>query len=368
MKIVMTVESLSPAAGGTAEVVRELSNALPKASNAISLQVFSHSRKSETMDLNSKSISIECVSIWGHGLARQMEKVGIKDCNILHDHGQWLPINHASRVVASKYSIARVVSPHGMLSPWARTQKRLKKLLAWRLYSRRDLECANVVHATSQLECDELRSFGIRAPIAIIPNGVNPPVHFSDFTKPERPYILFMSRIHKKKGIAELLNVWERLGDKGYELVLAGPDEQGIMASSKLPRNVRYVGMVRGEEKSKLLYEASLFVLPSYSENFGVVVAEAMMAGVPVLTTKNTPWELIKNEKCGWWIDMNEMELERTLVEAMQIQPDQLRAMGQRSKEIAFQEFQWDSVVDKFLCLYHWVLTGENEPDFLNRT
>ncbi len=368
MKIAMTVESLSPTAGGTAEVVRELTNALPKASNEISLQIFSHSRKSETTELNSKSISIECVSSWEYGLARQMEKVGIKDCNIIHDHGQWLPINHASRVVASKYSIARVVSPHGMLSPWARTQKRLKKLLAWRLYGRRDLECANVVHATSQLECDELRNFGILAPIAIIPNGVILPLQPSDFTKPVRPYILFMSRIHKKKGIVELLRVWARLGDNGFDLVLAGPDEQGIMASSRLPQNVRYVGMVRGNEKSKLLYGASLFVLPSYSENFGVVVAEAMMAGVPVLTTKNTPWEMIQNERCGWWIDMNETELERTLVEAMRTQPDQLAAMGQRSKELAFQEFQWDSVVDKFIRLYSWVLSGEDEPEFLNRS
>jgi glycosyltransferase involved in cell wall biosynthesis len=250
-----------------------------------------------------------------------------------------------------------------MLSPWARRHRRWKKSLAWRLYARRDFLQADVLHATSQLEADELRAVGARQPIAVIPNGVDAisslPVHVP---RPSRPYVLFMSRIHRKKGVLELLDVWQQLDRRDWDLVLAGPDEERLLVNAKLPANVRYVGSVDGSEKVRLLQKARLFVLPSYSENFGVVVAESLMAGVPVISTHGTPWESLVRERCGWWIPMQRQPLEETLQEAISTSPEDLQAMGRRGREFAFRAFAWPEIARQMAEVYQWVLGGGAPP------
>ena len=188
---------------------------------------------------------------------------------------------------------------------------------------------AQVIHTTSELEARDLRTLGVRQPIVILPNGVDPMqplVH--DVAAPSRPYLLFLGRIHRVKGVHELLRAWRNLGTPDWDLILAGPDENGIIAHEPLPYGVRYLGPVYGEHKRRLLQQASLFVLPSYSENFGLVVAEALMAGVPVITTQGTPWKRLQTEGCGWWIPMEEECLRDTLRAAMARSLEELNAMG----------------------------------------
>jgi glycosyltransferase involved in cell wall biosynthesis len=282
---------------------------------------------------------------------------------LYHDHGQWLPINHASSVRARREQAPRVVSPRGMLSPWARRQKRWKKTLAWLLYARRDLANAAVLHATSDLERDELRAMGIRQPIAVIPNGVDfMPLGDGSDKRTQPPYVLFLSRVHEKKGIRELLDVWAKIDHGDWQLIIAGPDEQGLIKHRVLPPDVTYVGMVDGDVKQRLLAEASLFVLPSYSENFGVVIAEALNAGTPVITTHGTPWQALEEESCGWWIPMSTGHLAATLVAAMATPPGILRAMGARGMRLANQRFGWTEIADDMTAVYEWLIRGGSPP------
>jgi glycosyltransferase involved in cell wall biosynthesis len=145
-------------------------------------------------------------------------------------------------------------------------------------------------------------------------------------------------------------------------LVLAGPDEQRLLRNRELPKGVRYVGAVEGAEKSRLLQHASVFILPSHSENFGVVVAEALMAGVPVIATHGTPWQSLENERCGWWIEMNEVCLRDALLVALETPATELRAMGRRGREFAVRAFSWERIASQMAEVYEWVLGGGAPP------
>jgi glycosyltransferase involved in cell wall biosynthesis len=296
------------------------------------------------------------------------ERLDGSGATILHDHGQWLPINHASATVARRFQVPRIVSPRGMLSPWARKHHRWKKGLAWSVYGKRDLRDAQVLHATSLLEADELRELGARQPIAVIPNGVDAMIPLADdIPRPPRPYVLFLSRLHLKKGLKELLDVWQNLDAADWELVLAGPDEDALLPSLSLPPNVRYVGTVDGATKARLFQQASLFILPSHSENFGIVVAEALMAGVPVITTHGTPWQSLEKEQCGWWIPMQETHLRRTLRHALAMPQSELQKMGCRGREFARREFCWARIANEMATVYQWMLGGGTSPECIAR-
>lgn len=283
--------------------------------------------------------------------------------SLVHDHGQWLPINHASAVLARQRRLPRIVSPRGMLSPWTRNHRGWKKRAAWWLYAHRDITQTQVVHATSELEARELRALGITQPIALIPNGVELARTLpAASSPPQRPYLLFLGRVHRKKGIRELLRVWQSLEPGEWELVIAGPDEERILSRSSLPGQVRYVGRVEGEAKHQLMQQASLFVLPSYSENFGVAVAESLIAGVPVIATHGTPWQQLAAHNCGWWIPMNEDCLRETLGAAMATPQDQLRAMGRRGRDFATRSFSWPRIAEQMAHVYLWMVGSGPQP------
>ncbi len=368
MRVIHTVGSLSSRSGGPSITVPRLCEHLTKniACNVISIVTSQGSDQSP----NAKVAGVIVEEVTGGQYAKRLELLIAREqdrgATILHDHGQWLGINRASASVARRLGLPRVVSPRGMLSPWARNHRKYKKMAAWWLYARRDLAAASVIHATSDLEADELRALGVKQPIAVIPNGVDvttapEPDQFST-----KPYVLFLSRIHPKKGVYELLRVWKSLPTTDWELVLAGYDEGSMLTGKTLPPNVRYVGHVEGEQKDRLFQRASLFVLPSFSENFGVVVAESLMAGVPVITTHGTPWESLIAEKCGWWIPMTEESLRGSLVEAMSMPTTELKQWGQRGRSFANRAFGWSEIAEKMDSVYRWILDGGSPPECVN--
>lgn len=333
-----TLDSLDPATGGPARTVPALCTHLQAARPTSSIRIVTDVKSFSSL-------------------------IGGSENLLLHDHGQWLPINRASAAVARRLGIPRIVTPRGMLSPWALRHKRWKKRIAWATFARRDLVQAKVLHATSQLELNELRAIGVRQPIAMIPNGVDSAhLVYSARHHPTRPYVLFLSRVHRKKGVQELLDVWASLSPANWDLVIAGPDEEGILTRARLPADVRYVGPVDGEDKQRLMQQASLFILPTYSENFGVVVAESLMAGVPVITTHGAPWECLQSERCGWWISMQPDLLRDTLATAMGTPPDELRAMGLRGRAYVNQQFSWPEIARQMIEVYEWVLGGGPPP------
>jgi glycosyltransferase involved in cell wall biosynthesis len=291
--------------------------------------------------------------------------------SVFHDHGLWLPNNHTMASVARQCSIPLIISPRGMLEQWAINHQAWKKRLAWNLYQRRDLESATVLHATAEQEAKSFRRLGLRQPIAIIPNGTELP-EWRDLTFPKgSPRImLFLSRIHLKKGLLELVQAWKMVRPKGWKMLIAGPDEGGhqkiveaAIHQAGLQDEFEFTGSVEGAEKEALYRSADVFVLPTFSENFGLVVAEALACGVPVITTKGAPWEGLLTHHCGWWIDIGVEPLVAALREATNLPPEILRDMGQRGRAYVEQNFGWPGIAEQMLSVYRWVLEQGDKPD-----
>jgi glycosyltransferase involved in cell wall biosynthesis len=258
-----------------------------------------------------------------------------------------------------------------MLEPWALKFGALKKRLALLAYQARDLASANGFHATSEAEAEGIRRLGLKQPIAVIPNAVSAP----DIL-PARPVLngsintaLFLSRIHPKKGLTDLVNAWARLRPSDWRLLIVGGSELGhrneieqLIRSLGIQQSITISDQVADTDKWAIYAGADLFVLPSYSENFGVVVAEAMLMGLPVITTKATPWAVIREAGCGWYIDTGVPSLSSALDQAFHTTPEQLVAMGRRGRELVHSRFDWVRIAGEMAEFYLWIMYGGSRP------
>jgi glycosyltransferase involved in cell wall biosynthesis len=283
--------------------------------------------------------------------------------DVVHVHSNWtFPVwwGCQAAIAAGR---PLVMSPHGCLDPVRLAHSVWKKRLAG-CFDRRYLRQADVIHATSEAERGWIEQYvGSRPRIEVIPIGVDLPALRETANPAERTRtVLSLGRLHPLKGIDLLLDSWGRAirelpPGAQWELVIAGPDEQGMQ--QKLERqaralgltNVTFSGPLYGADKHRALAEADLFVLPSRSENFGIVVAEALAASLPVITTKGTPWSEIDGS-CGWWVDVGAEPLAHTLAAAMRLSDADRAAMGARGRDLVAATYQWSSVGRAMAELY----------------
>lgn len=284
-------------------------------------------------------------------LREQMQKVSSEQ-GIAYHAGVWSPWNHFFASLARKCNVPYVVSPRSMLDPWALRYRGWKKKLAWLFYARNDLERASWIHATAAIELKNIAACGLQNQIRIIPNGIEMPTGWNpNFKKPSQKRMLFMSRLHPKKGIEDLIDAFAESSHDGWELIIAGNDEDNYR--SRLEKRVHqlvekpaisFQGSVPDLEKWDLYRTADLFVLPSYSENFGLVVGEALACGVPVITTQATPWTALPEKGCGLCIPTGKEALKTALTEVLGYSREQLEQMGQKGVNWIRSEYSWSRV------------------------
>ena len=311
--------------------------------------------------------------------------------DIIHGQCIWEPLFHHMRVVADKYHIPFILTPRGTLEPWSLQQSKWKKKIARWLYQDKDLKRCACIYATAEMEAQHIRELGFKNPICVIPNGIEtegyPCRKDSAIVKKQ---ILFLSRIHPKKGIEVLIEAFSRLHQKFQDwsvmIVGNGDDDYRKALNEKVAKlgladKVQIMAPVFGEAKMRIYQESSVFCLPSYSENFGMVIAEALSCGVPVITTNGTPWQLLNGEEAtmganldvlgdtkhtGWCIDLSVENLESTLREVMMMNPGELYDMGQRGSKLVNECFNYRSVAKKNKALYEWVLGKGPKPGFVH--
>jgi glycosyltransferase involved in cell wall biosynthesis len=309
------------------------------------------------------------------GLGAELTKlVRAEGALVIHNHGIWQPSNHSACLAARHLGLPVVISPRGMLMSWPLTKSRVRKSVAMSLFQKADLDQAASFVATSEEEAADLRAYGIRCPIAVIPNGVrsvNPGGKLPAFTNRT---IGFLSRLHPKKGLLKLLDAWAKAVPKGWRLVLAGPDEVGHRA--EILRRIDELGIGMSVEvrdavpesyKGEFFQSCDIAVLPSESENFGMMVAEALSAGIPVIASRATPWSILEAEGCGWWVSNSPDALSRALSEATSLSPDELRNMGARGAAMVAARYSWDAVGRQTASLYEWLCARGDEPKCLYR-
>ena len=170
---------------------------------------------------------------------------------------------------------------------------------------------------------------------------------------------LFLSRIHYTKGLMNLVEAWGRVRPRDWQLEIAGTDADGYQAEVErrvktlgLEEEVVFSGPVPDNEKWGRYLAADLFVLPTFTENFGIVVAEALYAGLPVITTKGAPWGELEVEKCGWWVDIGVEPLAEALKAAFAMSPGELHQMGARGHALVARKYAWPALARQMKSEY----------------
>ncbi|MBB4062410.1 glycosyltransferase [Salinibacter ruber] len=293
--------------------------------------------------------------------------------DVIHDHGAWLPSNVVAAWVARRANVPLVVASRGMVTEWSLSHQARKKQAAWHLYQKHVFRQAALFHATAPAEVEDLRALGMTQPVAVVHNGVEIPDALPTGEPTDGKRALFLSRIHPKKGLPMLLDAWADLRPEGWTLELVGPSENGHRAeleaqASKLglDGDVVFSGPVDDADKWHKYAAADLFVLPTHSENFGIVVAEALAAEVPVLTTTGTPWQELEAHECGWWVDPEREAIRDALATALRQSDATRSAMGRRGRELVASTYTWRAVGERMAQAYEWLLGGGTScPSFI---
>jgi len=384
------VASLNTKTGGPSVSVSSLARELARLGQKQKLVSYDYSEHGPTIKIEGveqTTLPANFIARYLRGWSPEFEKNILAlatSSDLVHNHGIWMFPNHYAAKAARQRRKPLVTSPRGMLGTWALSYHSLPKKILWSLRERNDLRNVTAFHATSQVEADDIRRLGFAQPIAVIPNGVDLPTSQGlarkDLEK-ELPSLqgrrlaLFISRIHPKKGLLELVDAWAALPMElhtEWALLIAGPDltnhlvrvEARILARA-MEKSILLHPPVTGLLKQTLLKQAELFILPSHEENFGIVVAEALAHGTPVITTHGTPWEILKHNKCGWWIPMSVDSLRQTLATALLLPPPALAAMGLAGKDYTSLELSWSAIAQKMSLFYAWILSGGPPPSFV---
>ncbi len=291
-----------------------------------------------------------------------------RSADVIHSHGLWLRTDLYAARAGRRAGTATVLTPRGMLDPWAMDHHWGRKRLVWHTGQRAALRRATCIHATAPQERQFVRDLGFKNPVAEIPNGVDVPPDPSKAPAGQRT-LLYLSRVHPKKGVLNLVDAWHLVQDSfaEWDLVIAGPDDGGHLVevtrriADRGADRVRVLGEVPEERKEQLYREAELYVLPTFNENWGVTVADALAFGVPAIVGLGAPWSGLHDHRCGWWTDNGVGPLAETLAEALARPPDALREMGMRGRRWVEHEFGWDRVGEQMGRVYEWV-AGRAEP------
>lgn len=291
---------------------------------------------------------------------------------ILHAHGLWLMPNvYPARACQAASGRSVIVhAPRGMLSPAALEISAWKKRPFWWLLQRRALAAADCLHATAASEADEIRAAGLANPIAIIRNGVDVPPRLSGPDRSNGCTLLYLGRIHPKKGLDRLVAAWARLEGRypDWSLRIVGTDERNHAAALRAQAGalgaarVIIEGPVYGAARDAAYHQADVVVLPSLNENFGMTVAESLAAGTPVVCTTGAPWSGLNAGRCGWWVEQGVEPLAAALAAAFEMPGDERRAMGERGRAWMIRDFSWDAVAAEMADVYRWLRFGGEPP------
>ena len=246
----------------------------------------------------------------------------------------------------------------GIFEPWALDQKKFKKKLALIFYQKKILDMCHIIHATSEIESNNLKSITKNPNIKIIGHGIDKCIDYPEkkFFTNQKKKAIFFSRLHKKKGIMNLVKVWKKIQPIDWELHIYGPDFDGHkiqINKIKNPSDNIFIhdAIYDYDTKNDLFKKFDLFILPSKSENFGYVVLESLSCGLPVLTTNKTPWENIKNQNAGWIINDDENDLFEELKKILNSNKEDFINKSKNAIDLA-KTYLWGNLIKEYLSIY----------------
>lgn len=357
MRILHYIPSIDRSSGGVGGYMQLLSKELGK---LVELHVVTH--QSGNM-LELANCTVHYISGWGHFRKMKQEWLRLLDevhPDIVHCNCCWMPGSALTQKWAQKLGYKVILTPHGMLEPWIlKRHYYTKKLPALWLYQKRAVKEADMLHATAESEKQNLLKLGWNDKIMVVPNGIDVDSIQMKTSWRKTGSILFLSRIHPKKGVDILIKALAKL-DYDFHCTIAGEGDEFYLSQLKklagecgIANKVSFVGGVYGNKKWELFRKADIFVLPTYSENFGIVVGESLACGTPVITTKGTPWQELESKHCGWWTNIGVEPTLKALNSYFNCSEEELKEMGINGRKLIEKEYSTRVEAQGMLDMYN---------------
>ena len=299
--------------------------------------------------------------------------LSLGDYDIYHAQGIWQYPTYAMVDVARKQGKPYIITPRGMLYPQdiAKRSSIFKKL-SLKIRLLRDLNNAACVHVTCDEEMRHCRDLGVTSPIAVIPN----PVEIKDYPykkEDEVRRIGYLGRLSPRKNVEGLIRAFAKLGDeaKDAELLIIGGGGENYerFLHQEVEKyhlnNVRFVGFLSGEEKDRTIASCSVLAMPSEFENFGNVVVEGLVRGIPCIATHGSPWVELQSCRCGWWVPYNQKDITNAVRSALNATQDKLDILGTNGRRLMEEKYSVQAIAQKMKDLYSWITNGTHKPSFV---
>lgn len=289
-----------------------------------------------------------------------------KKIDIVHIHALWNPMQSMVAMMSRCRRVPVVWSTHGMTAPWAMAHKRFKKWIPWYLYQRRALSSAALIHATTVQEADWNRGLGFDNRQIVVPLGTDlPSERVVRIRRAADPLlVLFVGRIYPVKGLMNVVRAASELRDVPIRFRIVGPDEanhQSELITEALHTGVasmfEWPGAKYGDELSAEYDACDLVMLPSFTENFGATVVDALAHCKPALTSCFTPWQVLQERKCGWWVPNDPRSLAEAFRMIASLAPDEMNMMGLRGRRLVEEHYTWGAVCNAMINGYDMLLT-----------
>jgi len=340
MKICFVTDEYNPRTGGQYSSL-----------NQISLQLKKYKIKHIIVHKHSKILN-----------NKHLLKKTLSSFDIFHFFGGWTIFYVKLSLLALKLNKKIIVHPMGFYEPWSFSQKKIKKKIAWYLYQKRILLKADLIHCASDNEKKNILKLNKKFKTVVLPFGIEDNFIKRKNSKELKKKALFFSRLHKKKGLIDLINAWKDIGNKDWTLDIVGEGEEKNYLKKivliKKYTNINFLDPIyKNKEKINLFNRYDFFILPTKSENFGISILESLARGVPVLTTSNTPWKSVKKYNAGWIINKVNPELKFNLIKIFTLKKNIFFIKSKNSIKLA-KKFKWDLIFPQYINVYKALLNS----------
>jgi glycosyltransferase involved in cell wall biosynthesis len=382
MRIVHLIDTLDPAHGGPPLVAASLASAQAALGHEVTLISYRTPGRESAIESMVRSVpGIERVRLQYMSPRTRLERLSgrkarralrpiIEQCDVMHMHGVWEVVLKVAASIAPELQKPYVIRPCGVLDPYNLKQKPLKKRIALALGARRMLDGAALLHTLNADESRLIEPLNLRCPRLVIPNGVFPEEFRTlpprgTFRKRhadivgERPMILFLSRLHHKKGLDYLADAFAIVARELPEarLVVVGPDEgargafvqqiQGLNVSDR----VLLTGPLYAADKLAALVDADVFCLPSRQEGFSVAITEALACGRPVVVSEECHFPEVAEVGAGEVLPLDAARFARALLTILR-DPQRARSMGEAGRRLVFERYIWPTIAERTIAAY----------------
>ncbi len=361
MLVLLYIPSIDRKSGGTTKFIESLTGELARLAE---VHLLTH--PSDAM-VELPGVHIHTIPSFGFSFIRQVKNlIRTLHPDVVHVNGCWLPACAMVQRIAQRLGVKVALSPHGMLEPHILHRHYLtRKLPALILYQRRAVKTADILVSTAESETETLLKYRKPNEIKMVRLGIDvQSIKMRDSWDVQKK-ILFLSRVHEKKGIEFLLSAAAHIHDQlsGYQIIIAGEGDPDYINSLRsetqrlgLTDIVVFAGGVYGEKKWQLFQEADVFVLPTKSENFGLAVVEALASGTPVITTVGAPWQDLNTFNCGAWIQIGSQPLADALLNFISLPTSERKQMGLNGRKLVEDKYSAASLATNMLSLYKSIL------------